>query len=504
MDKQIKVLTIPSDTQGVGHFRNIWPAQILHKKYSDEIKVDINPQINFNNIDYMAEYDIIHFHRQLGPYKDFAKLAEELKKRGVIIIMDIDDYWDIPVTHPLYDQIVKEKLAEKVESNLRYSDYVTTTTDAFKNVIEKFNKNVFVVPNALNMEHKMWKNPEVAKTTDKCRIAWIGGSSHYHDLKPVDYSFKKLIRNNDLKDKFQFVLCGFDTRGNVSEQMPDGSVKNRPIKPHETIWVKFENIFTNNFALIDGDDDYKEWLSKFKKGNYEGEYDKNYVRRWTLPLTKYGYHYDYCDVCLAPLESTETYKEAKDNKGVLHRIQPDHPAKGTIKTRPHIFNEVKSELKIIEAGMKNKVLIAQDFGIYKDLIIDGENGLLVDEHDKKGWYKAIKKVIDDPKLREKLSNNLNKFIKERYDLENIAKLRLDIYKQLMKNKENGSLDEVRKKQKELIEEFNEKNDLPDENGFKKLPKTLHQYKNPISKKEIYRIAKDVFSKSSKETKNRPY
>jgi len=503
MDKRIKVLTIPSDTQGVGHFRNIWPAQILHKKYSDKVKIDINPQVNFKNIDYLSEYDIIHFHRQLGPYNEFIKLVTELKKRGVIIVMDIDDYWDIPVTHPLYEQIVKEKLAEKVESNLRYSDYITTTTTTFKKVIDKFNVNTFIVPNALNMNHKMWKSDPVKNTSDKCRIAWIGGSSHYHDLKPVEYSFKKLIKNEELKDKFQFILCGFDTRGNVSEQMPDGSVNNRSIKPHETIWVQFEKIFTDDFNLIEGNDEYKEWLSKFKKGNFEGEYDKNYVRRWTLPLTKYGYHYNYCDVCLAPLESIETYKEIKDTEGTLHRVRPDYEAKGTIKTRPHIFNEVKSELKIIEAGMTGKVLIAQDFGIYKDLIVDGVNGLLVDETDKKSWYKAIKRVINDAELREKLSKNLNEFVKEKYDIENVAKLRLEIYQKLMQDKEDGTLNSLRKEQTKLINQFNLENDLPDENEFKTIPNNF-QYKKLLDKKTIDKIAKDVFTKTSQKTKNRPY
>ena len=493
MDKRIKILTIPSDIQGVGHFRNIWPAQIINNDFSSEIKIDINPQVNFKNIDYLSEYDIIHFHRQLGPYEEFAKLTSELKKRGIIVVMDIDDYWDIPVTHPLYETIVREKLAEKVESNLRYSDYVTTTTNPFKKVISEFNKNVYVIPNALNLDSKMWKGKAAENKTDKCRIAWIGGSSHYHDLKPLETSFKKLISNPELKDEFQFLLCGFDTRGTVTEGLPDGSSKQRTIKPHETIWVQFEKIFTDNFNLIKEDKEYEEWLSMFKKGEYKDEYEKNYIRRWTLPLTRYGFHYDYCDVCLAPLESTETFKDVKGNDGKFHRTLPNSPYKGTVKTRPHVFNEVKSELKIIESGMKGKVLIAQNFGIYKELITDGVNGLLVDEKDKKGWYKAIKKVIENPELRNTLAANLNKLVKDTYSLDNVAKLRVELYHKMIEDRDSGELNKKRELQNKIIKDFQEKNDLPDENGLKKIP----QYKKPLDKKMIDKIAKDVFSKSAK-------
>ena len=42
---------------------------------------------------------------------------------------------------------------------------------------------------------------------------------------------------------------------------------------------------------------YVEYLKKIKKDDFPGFELENYVRRWTLPLTQYGRHYDYCDVC---------------------------------------------------------------------------------------------------------------------------------------------------------------------------------------------------------------
>lgn len=434
MNKKIKILLVPSDTQGVGHFRTIWPAQSLRKNFSDEIEVDVNHMIDHKDFNTLSKYDIIHFHRNFGPYEEFEKISGELRKRGIITIMDIDDYWEPPTTHPLYQIVKQENLSQKIVNNLKFVDYVTTTTTTFKKHINKYNENVFIIPNALDMTHKMWNSEQIEKPkSDKCRISWIGGSSHFHDLKNLEPSFRKLNSNPELRDKYQLILCGFDIRGTITQLMPNGQKNVRQIKPHETIWCKFEEIFTTNYNLLENDKNYLNWLKKIERTDYPEMYNKNYIRRWTLPLTQYGKHYDYCDVCLAPLQEKEQYKDEK----------------GTIKSRPHYFNEVKSELKIIESGMKKKVLIAQDFGIYKELIKNGHNGILVNDN-KKGWYKAIKEVVENREYREKLANNLHEFVKDRYEITNVTKQRLDIYKQILLERGNGKLLERRQKQFDKI------------------------------------------------------
>jgi hypothetical protein len=187
---------------------------------------------------------------------------------------------------------------------------------------------------------------------------------------------------------------------------PDGTQHTRKILPHETVWNQFEEIFTDNYNPNITDTQYVNWLKRHKNEPFPyGEvYEKNYVRRWTLPLTQYGKHYNYCDICLAPLAE-------------------------------NTFNEVKSELKIIESGMKNKVLIAQDFGIYKKLIKHGENGYVISRSmNKMGWYVHLKKLILDKALRDKLAGNLHEFVKDKYSLKSLTKDRVDIYKGILEAK----------------------------------------------------------------------
>jgi len=411
MSKKIKLLVSPSDTLGVGHFRSIWPAQTIQRLYSDEFDLDINGLVSIKDIEYLKKFDIIHFHRNLGPYEEFNNLSKILKENGTILIMDIDDWWYPPSTHPMYEMVLRDKLAEKIENGLLHSDYATTTTSLFAKKIKLINPNVEVLPNALDLNSKMW-NSENTKKSDKVRIAWIGGSSHYNDLLQLKESMAMLYKAEDLRGKFQVVLCGFDTRGTITTLMPDNTSIVRKTSPQESIWNNFERILTNDYLGID-DKNYVKWLQSIKREKYLNEYDQSYVRRWTLPMTQYAKHYDFADICLAPLAETEDKKINNVNVKVLNT-----------------FNYVKSEVKIIEAGIKNKTLIAQDFGIYNQLLSE-DMGILVNNN-KNGWYKAIRKLILEKDLRQQMAQNLHNYVIKNYSLEYITKKRVDFYKRILK------------------------------------------------------------------------
>jgi hypothetical protein len=78
--------------------------------------------------------------------------------------------------HPIYDIIKFHKINEKIVSILKVVKYVTTTTTIFADEIKKYNKNVFVLPNAINPNEPQFKEKNVE--SDKLRFGWLGGSSH--------------------------------------------------------------------------------------------------------------------------------------------------------------------------------------------------------------------------------------------------------------------------------------------------------------------------------------
>ena len=147
---KIKLLVIPSDRTGVGKFRSIDPHIFLNNLYPDDFHVDIVFEVDYNNISFWKEYQIIHFHRSIGQDMDrSADFIPTLKSMGIITICDIDDYWMPTKEHPLHQLIVQNKISEKIIANIKLADYVTTTTELYAAEIMKYNKNVVVFPKIL-------------------------------------------------------------------------------------------------------------------------------------------------------------------------------------------------------------------------------------------------------------------------------------------------------------------------------------------------------------------
>jgi len=402
---KIKILVVPSDRTGVGKFRSVDPHVFLQNLYGDDFHVDIDYEPPYDDMSYWSQYQIVACHRSIGP--DFEKANELIKKlteNGIITIVDIDDYWMPGKEHPIHDIIRFNKINEKIVANLKVASYVTTTTTLFADEIKKFNKNVVVFPNAINPQEPQFNEPTLE--SDKIRIGWLGGSSHLHDLQLLDSPLGKITH---LKDKLQFVLCGFDTRGTVTEiNQQTGEHKKRDILPHETVWAQYEKIFTQNHSLVS--EDYKKYLLKYTQEKYPNELDESYVRVWTQPVTSYAKNYSKFDVSLAPIKNT-------------------------------MFNRMKSQLKVIEAGFYKKAIIASDLGPYTlDLkhclnhgnFVDG-NAMLVDENrNHSDWAKYIKKLVENPSMIKDMGERLYETVKDTYDLNVVTKNRAEFYKSLIK------------------------------------------------------------------------
>lgn len=401
---KIRVLVLPSDRTGVGKFRSVDPHVMLQNNHSEDFHVDIDYDPKINDMNYWKQYNIVHFHRSIGlDYEQAPIIIQRLNDMGIITIMDLDDYWLPTKEHPVHQLVVQNKLHEKIMNNLKVTKYVTTTTSIFAHEISKLNKNVFVLPNAINPKEPQFQAETLP--SERLRFGWLGGSSHLHDLKLLDGTFNSL---SQFKDKFATYLCGFDIRGTVTEiNQQTGEQKQRAIRPEETVWARYEEIFTGRYNLVD--EKQKEFLLRYKEEDYISDVEPFYTRIWTKPVTSYAANYRWFDVSLAPIKN-------------------------------HIFNRVKSQLKVIEAGFYKKAIIASNIGPYtidlKHALKNGEftdgNALLVDEVRTGDWSKYMKKLINNPNFAYDLGQRLYETVKDTYDLNKVTKDRAELYKTLVK------------------------------------------------------------------------
>lgn len=405
MSNKINILVIPSDKSGCGYFRSKNPHEYLANAYKNIFNVDIQYSLSKEDIlnESFSKYDIVHIHKQLD---DNCELIREIKAKGCKVIVDVDDYYDLGNDHPLSKTAKLYNWKKPIIEHIKLADLVTTTTVIYKNELLKLNKNVVVIPNAIDPNEPQFRPQSSA--SKRLRFGIICGSSHLEDIKILSNSIKLLSK--EILDKIQIVLCGFDTNGVkkiINRQTNE--IKTVPIEPKESCWYQYEKILTNDYKIVS--EDHKKFLHEFIKNIEYYNLDEPYRRCWTKPIDSYATHYNNIDVLLIPL---------KENK----------------------FNLMKSQIKIIESGFLNKAVIAQNYGPYTlDLIPMIEKGGTINEHgnallvdstkNHKQWAKYITYLVNNKEMVHKLQTNLHNTVKDKYDLKNISEIRASAYIKLL-------------------------------------------------------------------------
>lgn len=460
---KIKILFSTNDNAGVGYYRTIVPAKNLQKFYGDDFEITINKNVNWLDINYLKDFNIIHGHRSFCNYEYMPTLVADLRKHGVITVLDIDDYFAVHERHPVYHNVKMEGVKEKVINNLKLVDYVTTTTPIFAEYIKPFNKNVFVIPNAVDDTENEW-NFKNKKESEFIRPLYLAGSSHLADVELLKDSFAKMINDDQIKGKYQVHVCGFDLRGNTTHytlnedlvrdlralnllnnqfqaklqrnnfviddmtEIPQpirdkykGNAVNknvRPITPKESVWYTYENdIFTTQYKLI-RDTNYTEWLHTFDlDSKYPEAYEKQpYIRHKTQPVSKFGFNYTFGDFSLAPIR---VFGKIKNNTFVDNDNNR--------------YQFAKSNLKLIEAGIHKLPVIASEVPIYtydKDFV-EGKNIMFVSpERQEKDWYKLMKRLIMNPNQITDMGESAYEVVKNKYTIEKVTPTRASFYKEI--------------------------------------------------------------------------
>ena len=173
----------------------------------------------------------------------------------------------------------------------------------------------------------------------------------------------------------------------------------------------------NRLANSDIKDKYSFSLFGYQRGtifdNYcdvltdRGKWVKNFHLYPSEGAERYTLYYNLIDVALVPLV---------DNR----------------------FNNLKSELKLIEAGFFKKATIVSDVMPYSPLIQHGENCLKVSKPGD--WFKHMKYLINNPKEVTRLGNNLYDTVKDRFNQNTVSEDRYKLYKCLIttQSKQRGA------------------------------------------------------------------
>lgn len=380
-----RILFIPSSMNGgCYYYRCYSPMKAIIEKCPEDFDITIDAHWTYTDLEkdeIGKSYDIVFVHQALFTEKfqdEFWKTMLYCKKEyGTIFILDIDDYWEYHKNHPAYKACIFNAYPQKMMMNFKLFDYVTTTTEYFKEEISKFfpEDKVIVFENAISLNDKQFSSYK--EKSEKLRLGITGGSSHTEDIKQI-LEFAKYLNYKQLDD-IEIVFCGYDTKNakKVVVNQDGKIIKEERMPDAENWWVKTENKL------------------KQESKNYERIEAKNIVKG------EFGKIYEHIDVLLVPLVNNK-------------------------------FNRCKSELKFIEAGFTHTAVISSKVIPYSNYGEDGKDCILVKEAEPQAWAKAVKKLLRDKSLLEKITIENEKKCRESRNLEKITEKRIMFLKSLKK------------------------------------------------------------------------
>ena len=86
---------------------------------------------------------------------------------------------------------------------------------------------------------------------------------------------------------------------------------------------------------------------------------------------------------------------------------------------------------VLEAGAMGLPCIVTDINGSREIIVDGNNGIIIPPKDEKALYEAMKTMVEDSVLREQMSSNARPMIESRFEQGYVRQCLYDYYNQIL-------------------------------------------------------------------------
>lgn len=86
---------------------------------------------------------------------------------------------------------------------------------------------------------------------------------------------------------------------------------------------------------------------------------------------------------------------------------------------------------VLEAGAMGLPCIVTDINGSREIIADGENGIIIPPKDEHALYYAMKKMVEDRELRERMAANARPMIEERFEQGYVRQCLYDFYDEIL-------------------------------------------------------------------------
>lgn len=214
----------PGPTDATSFYRGILPLAILKKQLKQ-----INLNLTFLNETSWATSSMVNAGFMQRPYThNHLLVMKELKKRDVPVWIDYDDnLFHVPRDNPTYESYGKPETHKNIAEICAMADIISVSTEQLKKDLQKLNKNIVVIKNAI--DDTKFEAPE-AEPKRRRLILWRGSKTHTRDLMSVSNEIVELARANPT-----WVWCFLgDDPWYITERMqPKQYICLKPVDIHE-------------------------------------------------------------------------------------------------------------------------------------------------------------------------------------------------------------------------------------------------------------------------------
>ncbi len=232
----MKVQFVVSPKSGLSYHRLINPMEFMQWDEGDSAQM-----LYVIEDEHLIDGDILYFNKFIGME---APQLRALQKKGVKIVVDVDDSWELPVGHPFYNIWEQRGNKAKVIENLKLADVVICTTEKLQKKVHELNKNTVIIPNAFPFGHDVYiPKPEPRQ---KMTCIYVAGSTHLPDVQLLNGKFKRIGGEQWIKDRAEFILAGYEPsmvpKYNTKE---DYEARNNNITyvKVQNVWDRMVNVF---------------------------------------------------------------------------------------------------------------------------------------------------------------------------------------------------------------------------------------------------------------------
>lgn len=214
-------MCVPNRDDATSLYRAMGPFGRLSK--SMELSLVFPPEVSWSTV---AMVDVMFLQRPFTA--NHVVMAERARSSRVPLWIDYDDdLFAVPPENPTYGVYSHESTQKQVAKICAMADVITVSTETLKEKLKRLNKNIIVVPNALDdwlLEKRLPRREPREQL-----VFWRGTSTHQKDLMEVSGELYE-VATSEAAQKWSWQFMGYNPFW-ISERMGKNCIISDALDP---------------------------------------------------------------------------------------------------------------------------------------------------------------------------------------------------------------------------------------------------------------------------------